>query len=91
MPQSIATIRDLVADLQKADEDHLKQFNSTARVACVAIWDVDTTANGAYLRDSMVQFTVQDIAHRRHLLHWLRAGNIAYMLHIMAQLTAQEL
>ena len=58
MPQSIATLRDLVADLQKVEEDHLEQLDSMAAVTCMQIWDGDTTASVTYLNDKTVQFTV---------------------------------
>ena len=49
MPHSLATLRDLAAALQKAEEDYLEKFNLMAAVAHVVIWDGNVTASGAYL------------------------------------------
>ena len=54
MPRSLATLRDLAAALQKAEEDYLEKFNLMAAVARVVIWNGDVTASGTYLQDGTV-------------------------------------
>ena len=61
MPHSIATLRDLAAALQKAKENYLERFNSTAVVARVAIWDGNTTARGISLYNSLFKTLFVDV------------------------------
>ena len=90
MPRSSATLRDLAAALQQTEEKYLEKFSSVAAVARVAVWDGNTTAGGVFLQDGTIKFTVQDVICRSHLLHRLKAANIAYVQHISAQLSLRE-